>query len=81
MAVALAPTLVFTLVLAAILRDRFGIPDVLFGALLLYTALATMLPSLVLREPFDVSPLGTAFVNPEDLLKHDHLPPAPPVER
>lgn len=80
-AVALAPTLVFTLVLAAILRDRFGIPDVLFGALLLYTALATMLPSLVLREPFDVSPLGTAFVNPEDLLKHDHLPPAPQVER
>lgn len=55
--VALAPTLVFTLVLAGILRSRFGIPDALFGGLLLYTTLNTMLPSLVLRAPFDVDPM------------------------
>ncbi|KRG71509.1 cation:proton antiporter [Pseudoxanthomonas dokdonensis] len=54
---ALAPTLIFTLVLAGILRDRFSIPDVLFGALLLYAALNTLLPSLVFRTPFDVDPL------------------------
>ena len=51
---ALAPTLIFTLVLAAIMRERFQIPAVLFGALLLYAALTTLLPSLVFRTPFDL---------------------------
>ncbi len=59
---ALAPTLIFTLVLAGILRERFQIPDVLFGALLLYAALNTLLPSLVFRTPFDVDPLATGEV-------------------
>jgi hypothetical protein len=36
-------------VLAAIMRERFQIPAVLFGALLLYAALTTLLPSLVFR--------------------------------
>ena len=54
---ALAPTLIFTLVLAAIMRERFQIPAVLFGALLLYAALTTLLPSLVFRTPFDVDPV------------------------
>jgi hypothetical protein len=44
-------------VLAAIMRDRFQIPAVLFGALLLYAALTTLLPSLVFRTPFDVDPV------------------------
>ncbi|WP_045767808.1 cation:proton antiporter [Xanthomonas albilineans] len=52
---ALAPTLIFTLVLAGILRDRFAIAEVLFGALLLYAALSTLLPALLLRMPFDVT--------------------------
>jgi hypothetical protein len=30
---------------------------VLFGALLLYAALTTLLPSLVFRTPFDVDPV------------------------
>jgi len=55
--VALAPTLIFTLVLAAILRDRFALSDVWFGALLLYATLTTVLPSLVFRSPFDVDPV------------------------
>ena len=54
---ALTPTLIFTLVLAAIMRDRFEIAPALFGALLLYAALTTLLPSLVLRTPFDVDPV------------------------
>jgi len=62
--VALAPTLVFTLVLAGILRSRFGIPDALFGGLLLYTTLNTMLPSLVLRAPFDVDPMDERMPRP-----------------
>ena len=54
---ALAPTLIFTLVLAGILLARFGIPPALFGGLLLYAALTTLLPSLVFRTPFDVEPV------------------------
>ncbi|MCD9086189.1 cation:proton antiporter [Stenotrophomonas sp. SY1] len=56
-ALALSPTLIFTLVLAAIMRERFEVPAVLFGALLLYAALTTLLPSLVFRRPMDVDPL------------------------
>ena len=71
--VALAPTLVFTLVIAAILHARFGLPDVLFGALLLYTTLNTLLPSLVFRQPFDVDPLDArAQAHPEDRIEPVH---------
>ena len=52
-ALALTPTLIFTLVLATILRERFGIPETLYGALLVYAALTTMLPSLLLPKPLD----------------------------
>ncbi len=51
-ATALTPTLVFTLVLADLLRGRFGLDDTLYGALLLYAILSTWLPSLVLAQPF-----------------------------
>lgn len=71
--VALAPTLVFTLVLADILYDRFQISATLFGALILYTTLNTLLPSLLLRTPLspglpDVAPAGRAAppVHPDD---------------
>lgn len=65
--IALAPTLVFTLVLAEILHSRFQISGTLFGALILYTTLNTMLPSLLLRTPFDIGPVrdGTPS-RPED---------------
>ncbi len=52
--VALAPTLIFTLVLANILRERFGLPDAWYGALLVYAAITTILPSLTLARPFDL---------------------------
>jgi Kef-type K+ transport system membrane component KefB len=52
-ATALTPTLIFTLVLATILRERFGISDALYGALLFYAAVSTVLPSLVLGKPVD----------------------------
>lgn len=47
--VALVPTLVFTLVLVEILRTQYGTDEMLLGALVLYTVLNTLLPSLVLR--------------------------------
>lgn len=72
-AVALAPTLVFTLVIATILHARFGLPDVLFGALILYTALNTLLPSLVFRQPFDIDPLDSRVqAHPEDRIDPVH---------
>jgi len=48
-ALALSPTLIFTLVLAGIMLNRFEIAPILYGALLLYAVLTTLLPSLLLR--------------------------------
>lgn len=49
--VALLPTLVFTLVMADILRSRPGVPPELIGALVLYTTLITLLPGFLLHTP------------------------------
>jgi Na+/melibiose symporter-like transporter len=47
----LVPTLVFTFVLADILHDRFGLPDRLYGALVVFALVNTALPGLFLRLP------------------------------
>jgi Kef-type K+ transport system membrane component KefB len=47
--ISIVPTLVFTLVLAEILRDRFGVPQVVFGGLIFYTLANTLLPGFILR--------------------------------
>ena len=47
-AVALVPTLIFTLVIAGILHETFHVDDALFGGLLVYAAISTILPSFVL---------------------------------
>jgi len=52
-ALALTPTLIFTLVLATILHERFEISATLYGALLVYAAATTILPSLVLSRAID----------------------------
>jgi len=44
----LVPTLIFTLVIAEILRSSFHINDELYGGLLIYAAVTTILPSLIL---------------------------------
>jgi Kef-type K+ transport system membrane component KefB len=49
-ATALLPTLVFTLVLANILREQFGAPDYLIGGLIIYTLASTVIPGFVLRS-------------------------------
>jgi Kef-type K+ transport system membrane component KefB len=46
----LVPTLVFTLVLADILRERYALPDHLFGALTVFALLNTAIPGFVLRS-------------------------------
>ena len=47
-AIALTPTLIFTLVIAEILRENFAISPQLYGGLLVYAAIASILPSLTL---------------------------------
>ncbi len=48
--VPMLPTLVFTLVLAEILREEFMIDPALYGALVIYAVVNTMLPSLIKRS-------------------------------
>lgn len=61
--IALAPTLVFTLVIAEILRDRFAAPPAAFGGLMVYALVNTVLPVLLLKAPppaFDEPMAATA---------------------
>lgn len=80
-AVALAPTMVFTLVIATILHQQFQISGTLFGGLILYTTLNTLLPSLVLHSPFDVDTIAPGPVqHPEDRIRAAPLPSAVPPQ-
>lgn len=49
--VSMLPTLVFTLVIAGILADRFGAPHPLLGGLVIYALGTTLIPGFVLRLP------------------------------
>lgn len=50
---AVIPTLVFTIVIAEILQERFGLSTTLFGALIIFTIANTLVPGFVLstRHP------------------------------
>lgn len=50
-AVAMLPTLVFGLVIAEILRDRFAAPPAIFGGVILYTLVTTLVPAFFFRRP------------------------------
>lgn len=52
----LLPTLVFTLVIAEILRDEFFVPRAVFGGLIIYTLVNTLIPGLVLRTQPEFEP-------------------------
>jgi len=78
----LLPTLVFTLVIAEILRDEFFVPRAVFGGLIIYTLVNTLIPGLLLRaqpefEPHapeldaEMAPLVT-YRHPTD--QHEVLP-------
>ena len=65
--------MVFTIVLAEILRDRFGLPPELFGALVVFTLVNTLIAGFALRIP------APDFANP----KFDETPdqrPAPEIQ-
>lgn len=48
---AVIPTLVFTIVIAQILRDQFALQPARFGALIVFTLVNTVIPGFVLRMP------------------------------
>lgn len=64
--VALAPTLIFTLVLATILRERYAIAESWYGALLIYAGLSTLVPSLFLSRPFEIEIVGPPWPGPQN---------------
>ena len=66
-AVPMLPTLIFTLVIAAILRDSFALPEPLYGALIVYAVLNTTVPGLVLRTP------PPEYDTPEFTAEHEHV--------
>ena len=49
-ATALTPTLVFTLVIASLLRERYGIAQSWYGALLVYAGISTVIPALLMSR-------------------------------
>jgi Kef-type K+ transport system membrane component KefB len=49
-AMPLSPTLIFTMVLAGILRDNFALPADVYGGLLVYAVLTTLVPLLVQQQ-------------------------------
>ena len=62
-AVPMLPTLVFTLVIAEILRSEFNLEPMIFGGLIVYTMLNTVLPGVLLHAPvpeFDTPELPPA---------------------
>lgn len=56
LAVTLLPTLVFTIVLAGILRERFDASPSLVGGLVIYTLVNTMIPSFALGHAAEMLP-------------------------
>ena len=84
LSVAMLPTLVFTLVLAQILRSEpaFELPGYVFGALIVYAMISTLTPTFLLNpspaeEPAE--PRDEAAVDPEVAPAEDDQPhpPAP----
>jgi Kef-type K+ transport system membrane component KefB len=67
----MVPTLVFTLVIAEILRDRFGVSSGIFGGLIIYTLVNTLIPGFVLRAP------PVEFETPQAPALQLPLPPPP----
>ena len=72
----IAPTLVFTLVIAEILRDRFGVSQAVFGGLIIYTLANTLLPGFILRvvprakSDVDVPVPEMALATPDPTVSH-----------
>jgi hypothetical protein len=70
-AYALLPTLVFGLVMAGILRERFQIARPIFGGAIIYTIVITMIPGFLLKAESILMPGRRDF---------EDMPPIPPEQ-
>ena len=68
-AITLTPTLIFTLVLAGILRERYGLSDTWYGALLVYAFLSTALPSVLKGRTMVFDPARVARMAPSPAVR------------
>ena len=78
----LLPTLVFTLVIAEIVRERYAVPQWLYGGLVAYTLLNTLIPGFALRAPIaepDLLAAPDASDAPVAVLPPPAEPPRPPM--
>lgn len=69
------PTLVFTIVIAEVLRDRFSASPALVGGLVIYTLANTLVPGLILHTPLEEYECPEAPDDPTDA----YVTPAPPA--
>ncbi len=81
--ISLVPTLVFSMVLADILRERFALSDTLFGALIVFALVNTALPGFILKAAppdFTEPEAASAAPEPAEPTEADPAPraPAPP---
>ncbi len=72
---AVVPTLVFTIVIAEILRDRFALPPTLFGALIVFTLVNTLVPGIALHLP------PPDFEHPSAHLLDEPVAPPPTLDQ
>jgi Kef-type K+ transport system membrane component KefB len=77
-AVNLLPTLVFTLVIAEILDERFGVPEWLFGGLIFYAVANTVIPAIVFGVPASYDDPHTLAIPPGSSASPDHVEALPP---
>lgn len=73
---AMIPTLVFTIVIAGILLERFNLPPVLYGALVVFTLANTLIPGFFLRMP--PPEFATPRVSRMDEIEAASVPPGVP---
>ncbi|MBK8059748.1 MAG: cation:proton antiporter [Gemmatimonadetes bacterium] len=72
---ALVPTLVFTLVIGNILRQQFQLSDSLYGAMVVFTIINTMIPGIILHTPplqFEAPTIPEAPVAIPDAISSAH---------
>jgi Kef-type K+ transport system membrane component KefB len=68
------PTLVFTLVIAEIIRDRFTVPPGIYGGLVVYAIVTTLIPSFLFRAPAPEFAAPTVLPLPEAPTSEDDAP-------
>jgi Kef-type K+ transport system membrane component KefB len=71
--IAILPTLVFSIVIAEILRERFQIASELFGGIIIYALVNTLLPAFVFKLPSPELDTAKAVAEASEMTAVDRL--------